>query len=159
MIVSQEAHRHFLVFFLRCRRTWQASRLVVISWFFSSNVENDNELGGSHLVVIFWVFPPSASSLGSSPPDASLLYLHVCGIRPPPSYHTTPLHLYPKLLHKTQISLRVVNIHKNWVIDLLSIKEIPHCCYNSKFVSLDLEDLRLSIDLYTSIPTIIRIFV
>jgi hypothetical protein len=82
-------------------------------------------------------------------------FLYV-GMSPPPSYHTTPPQLYPELLHKTHISLRVASILKDWATALFSIKEIPRCYYNSELASPDLEDLRLSIDLYTPVITIIR---
>ncbi len=45
----------FLGFFLRCRKWRRASQLVVV-FFFSSNAKDDNELGGSWLVVISWFF-------------------------------------------------------------------------------------------------------
>jgi hypothetical protein len=42
------------------------------------------------------------NSLVASPPNASLLYFPIHG-DVTTSYHTTPLKLYPKLLHKTHI--------------------------------------------------------
>ncbi len=45
----------FLSFFLRCRKWRWAERLIVSSWFFSSNARDDNELGGSQFIIISWV--------------------------------------------------------------------------------------------------------
>ncbi len=59
----------FLGFFLRCRRWQWTSWFVIISWFFSSNVEDDDELGGSQLVIIAWFYFSSAeddNELGGS---------------------------------------------------------------------------------------------
>ncbi len=108
---SQQAHHHLFVFFslgvaydnkprgsssffsffLKCRKRWWTSRLIIISWFFPSNAKNDNELGGYRFVVISWVFFSNVSSRVASPSDASLLYLHVHGdVTTPFLSHHTP---------------------------------------------------------------------
>ncbi len=101
MTANQEACRHFLVFF--------------------SSVEDNDKPATCHRLLVFfpqmskmttsWEAPGSLSSLGvfsnvnslvASPPNASLLYFPIHG-DVTTSYHTTPLKLYPKLLHKTHI--------------------------------------------------------
>jgi hypothetical protein len=126
------ARCRLLVFFLKCKRWWLAKKLPTCF----------------HLLGFFL----SVSSLAASPLDVSLLYLPIRGDV------TTPSQLYLKLLHKTHISLKVANILKDWATFLFSIKEIPRCCNNSKFVFHHLEDLKLTIDLYIFILGSIGMF-
>jgi hypothetical protein len=59
MTTSQEARRHFLVFFSNAKDDNElgGSQLIVASWFFSSNAEDDDELEGftsSHQALHFF---------------------------------------------------------------------------------------------------------
>ncbi len=156
MTVSQEAHHHFLVFFLgaednnkplrsssslgfflKCRRWWQARRLPA----------------RCHLLGFF----SNVSSLVRSLADASL-YLFIRGDVTTPflSHHTFTT--ICRTVAQTHISLRVASILKNWATTLFFMKEIPCYYYNFEFVSFELEDLWPGIDLYTFVFTSIRLF-
>jgi hypothetical protein len=50
MTAGREACRHFLVNFSSVEDD------LIVSWFFSSNGKDDDQLGGSRLVVISYVF-------------------------------------------------------------------------------------------------------
>jgi len=46
----------FYIIFYRCRKQQWARRLIVISWFFSSCVKNDDNKLGSRLIFVFGYF-------------------------------------------------------------------------------------------------------
>jgi hypothetical protein len=56
MMASQEAHCHYFIFFSGAKNNDELPDLSSFLGFFSSNAKDDNELVGSLLVVISWVF-------------------------------------------------------------------------------------------------------
>ncbi len=105
-----------------------------------------------HLLGFF----SNVNSLPTSPPDAPLLYLPISGDVTTHflSHHTHVV--VSRTVTQNPHLTKSANIFNDWATILFPIKEIPHCYYNYEFFSHDLEDLRLSIDVYTSILTSIR---
>jgi hypothetical protein len=73
------ARRHFFVFFLRCSR-WRWASLAHCHFFvFFLKCNKWRRARRLPTCCHFMGFFSSVSSLATSPPNASLLYLHVCG--------------------------------------------------------------------------------
>jgi len=105
-----------------------------------------------HLLGFF----SNVSSLPTSPPDASLLYLPIHGdVTTHFLSHHTHVAISKIVTQKPHLT-KSANIFNDWATTLFSIKEIPHCYYNFEFISPDLEDLRLSINVYTFVLISIR---